>query len=71
MWPEIIPTIIICTVLAAAVTLAVISIFKDKKKGKSCGCGCGCSGCSMSGACPSKQKLDDKIQSNDNSSDKD
>jgi len=49
MWPEIIPTIIICALLAGAVALAIISIVKDKKKGK--GCGCGCSSCAMKGAC--------------------
>ena len=49
MWPEIIPTIIICALLVGAVVLAIISIVKDKKKGK--GCGCGCSSCAMSGAC--------------------
>ncbi len=49
MWPEILPTIIICALLVGAVALAIVSIIKDKKKGK--GCGCGCSSCSMSGAC--------------------
>lgn len=49
MWPEIIPTLVICAILVAAVVLAIMSIVKDKKKGK--GCGCNCSGCAMSGAC--------------------
>ncbi len=49
MLPEIIPTIIICALLAGAVVLAIVSIVKDRKKGK--GCGCGCSSCAMNGAC--------------------
>ena len=43
MWP----TILVGAVLAAIVTLAVRSLYKDKKSGKgSCSCGgnCGCCG---------------------------
>ena len=72
MWPDIIPTIIICALLVGAVVLAVISIVKDKKKGK--GCGCGCSSCSMSGACAmngachAAKNTDNKNNSPDNAS---
>lgn len=66
MWPDIIPTIIICALLVGAVVLAVISIVKDKKKGK--GCGCGCSSCSMSGACHAAKNTDNKNNSPDNAS---
>ena len=43
MWP----TILVGAVLAAIVTLAIRSLYKDKKSGKgSCSCGgnCGCCG---------------------------
>ncbi len=43
-------TVIVCSVIAAAVILAVISILTDKKKGRS-SCGCSCSGCPMNGKC--------------------
>lgn len=66
MWPEIIPTIIICALLVGAVVLAIISIVKDKKKGK--GCGCGCSSCAMNGACHSAKNNDNKNKSPDNES---
>ncbi len=66
MWPEIIPTIIICALLAGAVALAIISIVKDKKKGK--GCGCGCSSCAMSDSCNAAKNTDNKNNSPDNTS---
>ena len=58
MWPEIIPTIIVCALIALAAVLAIMSIVKDKKKGG--GCSCGCSSCSLGGSCPSKKNADDK-----------
>ncbi len=66
MWPEIIPTIIICALLVGAVVLAIISIVKDKKKGK--GCGCGCSSCAMNGACHAAKNTDNKNNSPDKTS---
>lgn len=60
MWPEILPTVIICLILAAAVGLAIYSIIRDKKKGKSCSCGCSCSSCAMSGACHIPKNTDNK-----------
>ncbi len=68
MWPEIIPTIIICALLAGAVALAIISIVKDKKKGK--GCGCGCSSCAMNGACHAAKNTDNKKTSDTKSEEK-
>ncbi len=68
MWPEIIPTIIICALLVGAVVLAIISIVKDKKKGK--GCGCGCSNCAMNGACHAAKNSDNKNNPPDNASEK-
>ena len=68
MWPEILPTIIICALLVGAVALAIVSIIKDKKKGK--GCGCGCSSCSMSGACHAAENSDNKNKAPDNTSEK-
>ena len=67
MWPEIIPTVIICALLVGAVVLAVLSIIKDKKKGK--GCGCGCSSCSLNGSCHAanaENKSSPDIKSEDN-----
>lgn len=49
---ENIGTIIICTVLVAAVAAIIISMVRNKKKGKT-SCGCGCSECPMSGSCHS------------------
>ena len=49
---EYIPSVIICTVLAAVVALIIRKMIKDKKQGKS-GCGCGCSGCAMKDSCHS------------------
>ncbi len=46
--------IIICTILIVLVTLAIISVIKDKKKGRS-SCGCNCGSCPMSGSCHSKK----------------
>ncbi|MBR6443535.1 MAG: FeoB-associated Cys-rich membrane protein [Clostridia bacterium] len=43
-------TIIVCLVLAGAVTGIIFRLRRDKKQGKSsCGCNCGC--CPMSGSC--------------------
>ncbi len=39
-----IPTIAVCLVLAAIITLIVVKMVRDRKNGK-CGCGCGCEGC--------------------------
>ena len=68
MWPEILPTIIICALLVGAVALAIVSIIKDKKKGKSCVCGC--SSCAMSGACHAandkNKTLDEKSENKEN-----
>ncbi len=44
------PTILICLGLAAAIGGAIYVLVRDKKQGKS-SCGCGCSTCPMSGAC--------------------
>lgn len=44
------PTIIICSVIAAVVALIIIHMVKDKKRGKS-SCGCGCSACAMKDCC--------------------
>lgn len=51
---ENIGTIIICTVLVAAVAAIIISMVRNKKKGKT-SCGCGCSKCPMSGSCHSEK----------------
>jgi len=47
--------IIVLSVVAVLLFLAVRSMVKDKKNGRS-SCGCNCSGCAMSGACHSRQK---------------
>lgn len=44
------PTILICLGLAAAVGGAIYVLIRDKKQGKS-SCGCGCSSCPMGDAC--------------------
>ncbi len=46
--------IIVCAILIVLVTLAIISVVKDKKKGRS-SCGCNCGSCPMSGSCHSKK----------------
>lgn len=58
MIAKIIPTVIICIVLAAIVALAVISIIRDRKKGKSCSCGC--QNCAMSGMCHSAKNKNEE-----------
>lgn len=52
-------TIIICVVLAAVVSLIIVSLIKDKKKGKS-SCGCNCAHCAMSGACHAPKEAKNK-----------
>lgn len=47
---EYIATIITLAVLAIVVSVAVISLVRDKKKGRS-SCGCSCSNCAMQGKC--------------------
>ncbi len=44
------PTILICLGLAAAVGGAIYVLVRDKKQGRS-SCGCGCSSCPMGGMC--------------------
>lgn len=44
-------TIIIAAALAAAVTLIIRSMIKDRKAGKSLQCGMNCSECSKGGGC--------------------
>lgn len=64
MGAGIIPTVIICIVLAAVVSLAIISVVRDRKKGK--GCSCGCSGCAMSGVChAAKNKNEERNREHD------
>lgn len=46
-------TIIVGTVVFAAVALIVVNMIRDRKKGKS-SCGCGCADCPSSGACHGK-----------------
>ncbi|MVB12057.1 FeoB-associated Cys-rich membrane protein [Caprobacter fermentans] len=49
MWlTENLATMIICVILAAVVTLVIISMVGRKKKGRS---SCNCAGCPMSGSC--------------------
>lgn len=68
MWPEILPTIIICALLVGAVVIAIISIIRDKRKGKSCSCGC--SSCAMRDTCHTSNDKnntpDTKIEDEDN-----
>ena len=47
-------TILVCAVLAAAVTAAALGMIRAKKKGAS-SCGCGCADCPMHGACHEKK----------------
>ncbi len=47
------PTILICLGLAAAVGGAIYVLVRDKKQGKS-SCGCGCASCPMGGMCHAK-----------------
>ena len=50
-----IPTIIICAVLAAIVVAIVYRLIRNKQQGKS-SCGCGCSSCAMQGICHEKKE---------------
>lgn len=49
MWP----TIIISSIIAAAVIAIVVNEIIKKKKGKG-SCSCGCNGCAMSDVCHGK-----------------
>lgn len=54
--PQVLSTVIICLILAAALFFSVRKLWKDKKNGRSC-CGGGCSGCSGCASCgPEKKK---------------
>ena len=44
--------ILVIAAVLGIVTLAVISMIRDKKAGKS-SCGCGCANCAMAGKCHS------------------
>ena len=44
--------ILIIAAVLGIVTLAIISMIRDKKAGKS-SCGCGCANCAMAGKCHS------------------
>lgn len=45
-------TIAVFVIVAAIITLVIVSMRRNKKKGKSsCGCGSGCAGCPMGGEC--------------------
>lgn len=44
------PTVVICVILATITFLIIRYLIKCKKSGKS-SCGCGCSGCGMQGEC--------------------
>lgn len=50
--PEIISTVVICLLLAAAVFFSVRKLWRDKKNGKTC-CGGSCNCC---GGCGGKQE---------------
>ena len=43
-------TVIVFTLLLAALVPILITVIRNKKKGKS-SCSCGCSGCAMEGKC--------------------
>ena len=45
--------ILIIAAVLGIVTLAIVSMVRDKKAGKSCSCGCSCSHCAMAGKCHS------------------
>ncbi len=47
--------ILIIALVIAILTLAVISMIRDKKAGKS-SCGCNCANCAMAGKCHSNVK---------------
>ena len=46
-------TILIGGIIAVAVVLVIIKMYRDKKKGRS-SCGCNCSNCPSSGTCHKK-----------------
>ena len=50
---ENLPTVIVCIILAAIITLVIIKMIKDRKKGKS-SCGMNCSNCSLNSQCAKK-----------------
>lgn len=46
-------TILVGAVVACAVVLVVVKLYRDKKHGKT-SCGCGCDNCPSSGMCHKK-----------------
>ncbi|MCR5823795.1 MAG: FeoB-associated Cys-rich membrane protein [Lachnospiraceae bacterium] len=50
-----VPDIIVMTVLAITIGLAIFGAIRNRKKGCGCGCGGSCSGCGLSENCKDKK----------------
>ena len=45
------PTIIVCLILAAVVSLILVYMHRSKKNGTSCSCGSSCTSCTSCSSC--------------------